>query len=129
MSPPIGILTRIWVSDGFPSTRFHSPIKKVNYLVEAARLGQTTDYDKLTVDVWTDGAVSARDAMSLSAKLLRDHLNIFINIDEPAEPAKEPTTDEPTVIVKRAPRQERRRAGAVGALVQLSEERKHPDSP
>ena len=82
-----------------PIDSVHSPVKKVNYLVEAARLGQTTDYDKLTVDVWTDGAVSARDAVSLSAKLLRDHLNIFINIDEPTEPAQEPTADEPTVIV------------------------------
>ena len=82
-----------------PIDSVHSPVKRVNYLVEAARLGQTTDYDKLTVDVWTDGAVSARDAVSLSAKLLRDHLNIFINIDEPTEPAQEPTADEPTVIV------------------------------
>ena len=82
-----------------PIDSVHSPVKKVNYLVEAARLGQTTDYDKLTVDVWTDGAVSARDAVSLSAKLLRDHLNIFINIDEPTEPAQEPTADEPNVIV------------------------------
>ena len=82
-----------------PIDSVHSPVKKVNYLVEAARLGQTTDYDKLTVDVWTDGAVSARDAISLSAKLLRDHLNIFINIDEPAEPVQEPAADEPTVVV------------------------------
>ena len=81
-----------------PIDSVHSPIKKVNYLVEAARLGQTTDYDKLTVDVWTDGAVSARDAVSLSAKLIRDHLNIFINIEDPAEPAQEPTADEPAVV-------------------------------
>ena len=45
-----------------PIDSVHSPIKKVNYLVEAARLGQTTDYDKLTVDVWTNGSISARDA-------------------------------------------------------------------
>jgi DNA-directed RNA polymerase subunit alpha len=57
----------------------------VNYLVEAARLGQTTDYDKLTVDIWTNGSISPRDAISLSAKLVRDHLNIFINLDESAE--------------------------------------------
>ena len=81
-----------------PIDSVHSPIKKVNYLVEAARLGQTTDYDKLTVDVWTDGAVSARDAVSLSAKLIRDHLNIFINIEDPTEPAQEPTADEPAVV-------------------------------
>ena len=51
-----------------PIDSVHSPIKKVNYLVEAARLGQTTDYEKLTVDVWTDGSVTARDAISLGAK-------------------------------------------------------------
>src|SRR5919112_290347 len=61
------------------------PVKKVNYLVEAARLGQTTDYDKLTVDIWTNGSVTPRDAISLSAKLVRDHLNIFINLDESAD--------------------------------------------
>ena len=76
-----------------PIDSVHSPVKKVNYLVEAARLGQTTDYDKLTVDVWTDGSVTARDAVSLGAKLIRDHLNIFINIDDPLEAPQEPETD------------------------------------
>jgi DNA-directed RNA polymerase subunit alpha len=65
-----------------PIDSVHSPVKKVNYLVEAARLGQTTDYDKLTVDVWTNGSVSSRDAVSLAAKLIRDHLNIFINLED-----------------------------------------------
>lgn len=68
-----------------PIDSVHSPVRKVNYLVEAARLGQTTDYDKLTVDVWTDGSVTAREAISLGAKLVRDHLSIFINIDEGRE--------------------------------------------
>jgi DNA-directed RNA polymerase subunit alpha len=68
-----------------PIDSVHSPVKKVNYLVEAARLGQTTDYDKLTVDVWTNGSVTARDAVSLAAKLIRDHLNIFINLEEAGE--------------------------------------------
>jgi len=68
-----------------PIDSVHSPIKKVNYLVEAARLGQTTDYDKLTVDIWTNGSVTPRDAISLSAKLVRDHLNIFINLDESSD--------------------------------------------
>ncbi len=76
-----------------PIDSVHSPVKKVNYLVEAARLGQTTDYDKLTVDVWTDGSVTARDAVSLGAKLIRDHLNIFINIDDPLGAAPDPTPD------------------------------------
>lgn len=77
-----------------PIDSVHSPVKKVNYLVEAARLGQTTDYDKLTLDVWTNGSVSPGDAVSLAAKLIRDHLNIFINLDEsdeqPAETGSEP---------------------------------------
>ena len=50
-----------------PIDSVHSPVKKVNYLVEAARLGQTTDYDKLTVDVWTNGSVTPRDAVSLAS--------------------------------------------------------------
>ena len=68
-----------------PVDAVHSPVRKVNYIVEAARLGQATDYDKLTVEVWTDGTVSARDAISLGAKLVRDHLSIFINLDDPVE--------------------------------------------
>src|SRR3954462_8645774 len=74
-----------------------SPLKKVNYLVEAARLGQTTDYDKLTVDVWTNGSINPRDAVSLAAKLVRDHLNIFINLEEGAEQATEATSDAPRI--------------------------------
>ncbi len=72
-----------------PVDSIHSPVKKVNYLVEAARLGQTTDYDKLTLDVWTNGSVHPRDAVSLAAKLVRDHLNIFINLDESLESSAE----------------------------------------
>ncbi len=65
-----------------PIDSVHSPVKKVNYLIEAARLGQTTDYDKLTLEVWTNGSVTPGDAVSLAAKLVRDHLNIFINLDD-----------------------------------------------
>jgi DNA-directed RNA polymerase subunit alpha len=72
-----------------PIDSVHSPVKKVNYLVEAARLGQTTDYEKLTVDVWTNGAIAPRDAVSLSAKLLRDHLNIFVVLEEAADQAED----------------------------------------
>ena len=78
-----------------PIDSVQSPIKKVNYLVEAARLGQTTDYDKLTVDVWTNGSITPRDAISLSAKLIRDHLNIFINLEEGVEPQSEVAGDIP----------------------------------
>jgi DNA-directed RNA polymerase subunit alpha len=78
-----------------PIDSVHSPIKKVNYLVEAARLGQTTDYDKLTVDVWTNGSINPRDAVSLASKLVRDHLNIFINLEEGAEATAETAADQP----------------------------------
>jgi DNA-directed RNA polymerase subunit alpha len=65
-----------------PVDSVHSPIRKVNYAVEAARLGQMTDYDKLTLDVWTNGAVTPQDAIGLAAKLLKDHMSIFINFEE-----------------------------------------------
>jgi DNA-directed RNA polymerase subunit alpha len=78
-----------------PVDSVHSPVKKVNYLVEAARIGQNTDYDKLTVDVWTNGSVTPRDAVSLSAKLIRDHLNIFINLEDVADQPAEAQADQP----------------------------------
>src|SRR5215217_3080512 len=78
-----------------PVDSVHSPVKKVNYLVEAARLGQTTDYDKLTLDVWTNGSVTARDAVSLAAKLIRDHLNIFINLEEVGDLQQDIAADQP----------------------------------
>ena len=73
-----------------PIDSVHSPVRKVNYLVEAARLGQTTDYDKLTVDVWTDGSVTAREAISLGARLVSDHLSIFIDLDDAGDAQNEP---------------------------------------
>jgi DNA-directed RNA polymerase subunit alpha len=69
-----------------PIDSVHSPVRKVNYTVEAARLGQMTDYDKLTLEVWTNGAVSPQDAIGQAAKLLKDHMTIFINFEEAAEP-------------------------------------------
>jgi len=77
-----------------PIDSVHSPIKKVNYLVEAARIGQATDYDKLTVDVWTNGSVTPRDAVSLSAKLIRDHLNIFINLEDVGDLQQDLSSDQ-----------------------------------
>src|SRR5436190_806703 len=68
-----------------PVDSVHSPVKKVNYFVENARVGQATDYEKLTVEVWTNGAVTPRDAVGLAAKLMRDHLSIFINIEDEEE--------------------------------------------
>jgi DNA-directed RNA polymerase subunit alpha len=68
-----------------PLDSVHSPIKKVNYFVDQARVGQATDYEKLTLEVWTNGAVSPRDAVGLAAKLMKDHLQILINLEEEDE--------------------------------------------
>src|SRR5512140_1243682 len=73
-----------------PIDSVHSPVRKVNYSVEAARLGQTTDYDKLTLEVWTNGAISPQDAIGQAAKLLKDHMTIFINFEELPEATEEP---------------------------------------
>ena len=73
-----------------PIDSVHSPVRKVNFAVEAARLGQMTDYDKLTLEVWTNGAISPQDAIGQAAKLLKDHMAIFINFEELPETAEEP---------------------------------------
>jgi len=74
------------LSLGFiPIDSVHSPVKKVNYTVEDARLGQTTDYDRLVLEVWTNGAVGPADAVALASKLIKDHLTIFINFEETQE--------------------------------------------
>src|SRR5207237_3846301 len=73
-----------------PIDSVHSPVRKVNYTVEAARLGQNTDYDKLTLEVWTNGAISPQDAIGQASKLLKDHMTIFINFEELPESAEEP---------------------------------------
>jgi DNA-directed RNA polymerase subunit alpha len=78
-----------------PIDSVHSPIKKVNYVVEAARVGQTTDYDKLTLEVWSNGAVTPRDAVSLAAKLIRDHFTIFVSLEDLAESALDAGGDQP----------------------------------
>src|SRR5579871_3247597 len=72
-----------------PIDSVHSPVRKVNFTVEAARLGQMTDYDKLTLEVWTNGAVSPQDAIGYAAKLLKDHMSIFINFEEVPEQTEE----------------------------------------
>jgi DNA-directed RNA polymerase subunit alpha len=63
----------------------HSPVRKVNYSVEAARLGQNTDYDKLTIEVWTNGAISPQDAIGQAARQYKDHMSVFINFEEEPE--------------------------------------------
>ncbi|MBE6804374.1 MAG: DNA-directed RNA polymerase subunit alpha [Clostridia bacterium] len=71
----------------------YTPVLKVNYTVENTRVGQITDYDKLTLEAWTNGTISAQDAVSLGAKILTDHLNLFVDLSEEARETE-------TMIVK-----------------------------
>ncbi|GGI00988.1 DNA-directed RNA polymerase subunit alpha [Mammaliicoccus vitulinus] len=66
---PIGVI---------PIDSLYSPVNRVNYTVENTRVGQSSDYDKLTLDVWTDGSLSPQEAVSLGAKIMTEHLNIFV---------------------------------------------------
>ena len=109
-----------------PIDSVHSPVRKVNFTVEAARLGQMTDYDKLTLEVWTNGAVSPQDSIGYAAKLLKDHMTIFINFEEVPEQTEEVSRarhgqDE------RSPEPLGGRAGTERSFLQLPEERQHPD--
>jgi DNA-directed RNA polymerase subunit alpha len=72
-----------------PIDSVHSPVRKVNYAVEAARLGQMTDYEKLSLEVWTNGAITPQDSIGLAAKLMKDHMSIFINFEESPEISEE----------------------------------------
>ncbi|MDD2557841.1 MAG: DNA-directed RNA polymerase subunit alpha [Desulfuromonadaceae bacterium] len=72
----------------------YSPITKVSYAVTNARVGQITDYDKLTLEVWTDGSVKPEDSIAYAAKILKEHLQMFINFDEEQIPEEEPEEEE-----------------------------------
>jgi DNA-directed RNA polymerase subunit alpha len=71
-----------------PIDSVHTPIKKVNYNVDKTRQGSNTEYDRLTIEVWTDGSVTPEDAIGLAAKLVKDHMSIFINFEEEEEEYK-----------------------------------------
>jgi DNA-directed RNA polymerase subunit alpha len=77
-----------------PVDAVFSPIKRANYVVGNARVGQKTDYDKLTLEVWTDGSILPEDAVAYAAKILKEQLTIFINFDEKIEPEAEKKVDE-----------------------------------
>ena len=77
-----------------PIDSLFSPIRKVNFHVTNARVGQQTDYDRLTLEVWTNGTVKPEDAVAYAAKIFKDQLSIFINFQEGAEPAPEATVSE-----------------------------------
>lgn len=72
-----------------PIDSIYSPIKKVNYIVENTRVGQRTDMDRIIFDIWTDGSLTVEDALGYAAKLLYDHLEVFINIEGEFEPVQE----------------------------------------
>src|SRR5690554_421669 len=72
-----------------PIDALFSPVRKVNYTVTNARVGQITDYDKLTLEIWTNGAVAPVDAVALAAKIIKDQVTIFINFEEEEEPVPE----------------------------------------
>ena len=72
-APVIGVI---------PVDSIYTPVVKVNYNVENTRVGQITDYDKLTLEVWTNGTISAKEAVSLGAKVLTEHLNLFVNLSD-----------------------------------------------
>ncbi len=71
-----------------PIDSIYTPVLKVNYTVDNTRVGQITDYDKLTLDVWTNGVISAEEAVSLAAKVLTEHLNLFVNLSDKASSAE-----------------------------------------
>ena len=75
MQPVIGVIA---------IDSIYTPVLKVNYTVENTRVGQITDYDKLSLEAWTDGTISAQEAVSLGAKILTDHLNLFVDLSDEA---------------------------------------------
>jgi DNA-directed RNA polymerase subunit alpha len=88
---PIGVI---------PIDSLFSPVTRVNYTVEATRLGQRTDYDKLTLEVWTDRSILPADAVAWAAKILRDHFSLFIHFEEAIEEEVEEEVDEEVMRVR-----------------------------
>jgi DNA-directed RNA polymerase subunit alpha len=86
---PIGVI---------PIDSIFSPIRKVNYVVTNARVGQQTDYDKLMMEIWTDGSLTPEDALAYSAKILKEQLQVFINFEELVEPEEVQEEEETPVF-------------------------------
>ena len=74
--------TRSDLIDYIPIDSIYTPVKKVNYNVENTRLVKNTDYDKLVLEVWTNGAFSAKEIVSLAAKIMQDHISLFVNLSD-----------------------------------------------
>ena len=92
-----------------PIDSIYSPVTKVNYTVEPTRVGDKTDFDKLTIEVWTDSTISAKDALSLSAKILSDHLTVFTNLSDSVSTSS-------TVVEKSAERPDAKLAMTIDEL-------------
>jgi DNA-directed RNA polymerase subunit alpha len=88
---PVGT---IWVDSLF------SPVTKVNFVIENTRVGQRTDYDRLGLEIWTDGSMTPEEALGYSAKLLSEHLRFFIHIDDEIIPSEEKKEDEETLKIR-----------------------------
>ena len=86
-----------------PTDSIFTPVLKVNYSVENTRVGQITDYDKLTIEVWTNGVINANEAMSIGARILTEHLNLFVGLSDdvtlPKMVEKDETTQENTLTM------------------------------
>ena len=89
---PIGVI---------PIDSLFSPVTRVNYIVEATRLGQRIDYDKLTLEVWTDHSITPADAVAWASKILRDHFSLFIHFEEEPIEEVEEEVDEEVVRIRR----------------------------
>ena len=111
---PIGLI---------PVDSLYSPVRKVSYKVENTREGQILDYDKLTMTIETNGAVTPEDSLAYAARILQDQLNVFVNFEEPRKETH--GRDHSRSRVQSGLPQEGGRARAVGALGQLSQERQH----
>ena len=119
-----------------PVDSIYTPVLKANYVVENTRVGQITDYDKLTIEVWTDGTISAQEALSLSARVLTEHLNLFVNLcdetgdteimvendDKCKEKALEMTIEELDLSVRSFNCLKRAGINTVGDLINKSED-------
>ena len=89
---PIGVI---------PIDSLFSPVTKVNYTVEATRLGQRIDYDKLTLEVWTDGSILPHDSVAMASKILRDHFSMLIHFEEEPVQEEEEQVDEEVVRIRK----------------------------
>ena len=81
-------------SDAIYLDSVHTPIKRINYEVQNARVGQRTDYDKLIFEIWSNGALEPSDALAYGAKILKEHMNIFINFDDEEKPIEPRRTED-----------------------------------